>query len=236
MTDNALVQALEDAYQDVRNNREMPLEAKLSFIADKVRQLSTTFAEAVDDLVDRLQENGAGLAAPEPGAQMPDFILPDDQGQLVQLASLLEDGPVNVAFLRGHWCPYCRLNAGALAGASDKISELGAKLVAITPDRRQFSKELKSEVCADFPVLTDLDNSYALSINMAIWVGEEMKALIAGAGWDIPRYQGNDAWVLPIPAAFIIDTNGIIRTRHIDPDYRRRMDMNDLLAALKHQS
>ena len=57
--------------------------------------------------------------------------------------------------------------------------------------------------------------------------------LIAGAGWDIPRYQSTDAWILPIPAVFIVDEKGIIRARHVDPDYRRRMELDDILIAAR---
>jgi hypothetical protein len=56
-----------------------------------------------------------------------------------------------------------------------------------------------------------VDNGYALSLNLAILVGREMRRLIAAAGWDLPSYQGNDAWVLPIPATFVVGTDGSSR-------------------------
>ena len=49
----------------------------------------------------------------------------------------------------------------------------------------------------------------------------------------LPRYQGNEAWFLPIPATFVLARDGTITARFIDPDYRRRMTVEDLLAALK---
>jgi peroxiredoxin len=72
-----------------------------------------------------------------------------------------------------------------------------------------------------------------MSLNLAIWVGEEMKQMIAAAGWDIPTYQGNDTWMLPIPATFVIGTDGRVAARFVDPDYRRRMATEDMLDALK---
>ena len=91
----------------------------------------------------------------------------------------------------------------------------------------------KSEAKADFPILTDLDNGYALSLDLAICVGEEMRGLIGVAGWDLPAYQGNETWMLPIPATFVVGTDGIITARFVDPDYRERMAMEDLIAALR---
>jgi peroxiredoxin len=72
-----------------------------------------------------------------------------------------------------------------------------------------------------------------LSLNLAIWVGAEVQALMAAAGRDLTRYQGNDSWLLPVPASFVVDTEGYVRARFIDPDYRRRVAIEDLLAALK---
>ena len=108
-----------------------------------------------------------------------------------------------------------------------------AQIVAITPERRRFTAALQTDANAPFPILTDMDNGYALSLNLAIWVGEEMKNLIASAGWDVPAYQGNQAWMLPIPATFVVGADGVIVARYVDPDYRRRMDIDQLLAALK---
>ena len=50
---------------------------------------------------------------------------------------------------------------------------------------------------------------------------------------DLPRYQGNDAWMLPIPATFVVGTDGLIKARFVDPDYRKRMDIDEMIAALR---
>jgi len=57
--------------------------------------------------------------------------------------------------------------------------------------------------------------------------------MIPDAGWDLPTYQGNNAWMLPIPATFVVDTDGRVVARFVDPDYRRRMAIEDMLDALK---
>jgi peroxiredoxin len=78
-----------------------------------------------------------------------------------------------------------------------------------------------------------VDNGYAMSLGLAIWVGEEMKRLMVKSGWDPSVTQGADNWMLPIPATFIVGTDGIIRARFVDPDYRMRMAIEDMLAALR---
>ena len=107
------------------------------------------------------------------------------RGAAVSLDALLQSGPVAVTFHRGHWCPYCRINTRALAEAQDKIAAEGGQVTAIMPDREHFTSELKAESHAPFPILTDFDNGYALSLNLAFYVGEEMQKMMTGAGWDV---------------------------------------------------
>jgi peroxiredoxin len=209
------------------------LGERLQALANAVQQLSPPFAETVDRLISRLQQSDAGATAPQPGDPMPPFHLPDEHGHLVALSDLLNHGPVAVTFHRGHWCPYCRINTDALAKAQKDIAVEGAQVVAVMPDRQQFAAEFKTELRAPFPVLTDVDNGYALSLNLAIWVGEEMERFIAAAGWDVPKFQGNNSWFLPIPATFVVGQDGYVKARFVDPDYRKRMEIEDVLAALR---
>jgi len=208
------------------------LNERLAVIAAAVRRLDANFADAVDRLVGRLEQQGAGAMAPAPGDVMPAFLLPDDEGRLVGLAEILLQGPAVVTFQRGHWCPYCRLNAVGIVEAQNEIAALGGQVVVIMPERRKFAKAMKAAVGARFPFLTDMDNGYALSLNLAIWVGAEMERLM-GLGLDLPNYQGNSSWFLPIPATFIVGTDGIITDRFVDPDYRRRMEIDDLINSLR---
>ena len=181
----------------------------------------------------RLQQSGAGETAPQVGEPLPPFHLPDEGGRIVSLDELLSKGPVAVTFHRGHWCPYCRLNTNALVQAQKEIEREGSQIVAIMPDRQQFAEEFKTESNARFPILTDMDNGYALSLNLLIWVGAEMERMISAAGWDIPNYQGNTSWMLPIPATFVVGKDGKVKARFVDPDYRKRMAIAGMIAALR---
>jgi peroxiredoxin len=206
---------------------------RLSVFADAVRRRDPGSAAIVDRLVARLREHGAGEAAPKPGDIMTPFVLPDENGELVGLASLLARGPAIVTFHRGHWCPYCRISMNTLARAQPRIEALGARMVAIVPDRERYAAEMKTDAGARFPILTDTDNGYAMSLNLAIWVGDEMREYMTGIGRNLPDYQGNESWILPIPATFVVGRDGRIRGRFLDPDYRTRAAVDDLLAALQ---
>jgi peroxiredoxin len=232
MAERALSDILEETFVRCRD-LDVPLADRLQAFADEVRRMGPHFAVAVDNLVARLMETGAGTTAPKVGDPMPPFLLPDEQGRLVGLEDLLGEGPVAIAFHRGYWCPYCRINVNALARAEKEICSESRHIAAVVPDRQKFTSWLKADAQAPFPILTDMDSGYAASLDLAIWVGDEMKQLMVSSGWNPAVSQGTENWMLPIPATFIVGTDGIITARFVDPDYRMRMAIEDLVGALR---
>jgi len=222
---------LDEAFRRVRD-LDASLQEQLRRFADTARRERPEFAAAVDRLVARLRQYGAGESAPRISEPMPSFVLPDESAQMISLDELLNRGPVAVTFHRGHWCPYCRININALAEAYKELSPGGGQIVAIMPDRQKFIVELKAQSNVPFPILTDTDNGYAMSLNLTIWVGAEIQKLMQGR-LDLPAFQGNNSWMLPIPATFVIGRDGLIRARFIDPDYRNRMTISDMLTAMR---
>ncbi len=232
VTEKTFAEILGAATEEARR-MGAPVSVRLQTVADKVRELDPAFADVIDRLIARLADNGVGLAAPRPGEPMPPFLLPDETGRLVSLTSLLENGPVVVSFNRGHWCPYCRLEVDALARAEARIASLGAQIVAISPETSAWAADLKAYANAPFHILSDLDGGYALELNLLFWVGDEARRALAGAGVDLVQFQGSDTWTLPIPATFVVGADGVVLARFVDPDYRRRMEVEDLLGALR---
>jgi peroxiredoxin len=227
----ANAERLRQAFQDCRD-MEGTLGERLQAYAAAGRDFFPAYSEAVDRLVARVHENGGGENAPRPGEPMPPFVLPDETGRLVTLPSLISKGPVIAMFYRGHWCPYCRLNVNAVIRARDEITALGGQIVAIMPETQKYAERFKSDSGAPFPVLTDLDNGYALSLNLAIWLGSEIQQLLSYL--DLSDFHGNDGWMLPIPATFVIGRDGLVKARFVDPDFRKRMEIDDLLSAVRH--
>jgi peroxiredoxin len=231
MAGSTLLDLLEEAFRRCRD-MDASLGERLEAFVKAVREISPEFAEAVDRLVAHLSQTRVGEDAPDVGEAMPSFLLPDDAGRLTSLDDLLANGPTAVTFHRGHWCPYCRLNTHALAGLHAKGARDGYQIAAIMPDRQQFVRKFKDEAKASFPILTDIDNGYALSLNLVFWVGDRMTKFIAASGLDVPTYQGNAAWMLPIPATFVVGGDRRIKARFVDPDYRRRVSIEELREAL----
>jgi peroxiredoxin len=229
MTVTDVAERLQRAFEQCRD-MDGALKDRLSAYAAASRELIPAYGEAVDRLVARIESNRGGDSAPKPGEPMPPFILPDQDGRLVSLPALLADGPVAVMFHRGHWCPYCRLNVNALVRAQREIAAAGGRVVIVTPERQEFAQQFRVNSQAPFPVLTDIDNGYALLLNLAIWLDPELQQILHRR--DLPRYHGNAAWMLPIPATFVVGSDGLVKARYVDPDFRRRMDIDELIGAI----
>lgn len=224
--DQLRVSPLELAFLRVRESNAS-LGERLQVIADVARDLRPEYSRAIDSFAAKLEAVRAGAGAPAVGDRMPLFALPDQEGRLVLLEKLTEAGPVVVAFHRGHWCPFCRMAMTGLAEIQEKARP--AQIVAISCELPRYTRRIRNEVGAGFPFLSDMDARYTLSLKLAAWLDDTLTRIISEAGYDIPVYQGAGDWILPIPAVFVVDMNGIVSARHIDPDYRRRMDLDDLL-------
>jgi peroxiredoxin len=83
-----------------------------------------------------------------------------------------------------------------------------------------------------FPVLSDVDLGYALTLGLVYWVGEEVKQLYDQLGLDLERFQGHAGFFLPIAAKFIVGRDGIVKARQVDIDFRQRMEPAAILDAL----
>ncbi len=221
-----------EAFEHARS-LDAPLAERLDTYAQSLREINQPMAEAVDRLVARLNQSRLADSAPAVGEAMPAFLLPDHTGRLVGLEELLAQGPLAVTFARGHWCPYCRIAVSALAEIADGVAGAGGAIVAIVPDRQEYAAKLRAEAHAPFPILTDIDNAYALSLGLVFWVGEEMEHHMRARDLDLGSSQGNDSWFVPVPATFIVGTDGRIVARHVDPDYRKRMEVEAVLTALR---
>ncbi|NKB15783.1 MAG: hypothetical protein HC774_00870 [Sphingomonadales bacterium] len=101
------------------------------------------------------------------------------------------------------------------------------------PESGEYARALKKTCGLPFAVLADCNLGYALSLGLVFWLGEELKDAYPRLGVDLGRFQGNDGWFLPIPATFVVANDGRVLARFIDPDFRRRMPIEDIVVALQ---
>ena len=220
------ISPIEKAFLEVRSS-DLSLKDRLAVVAEAARTHKPWYAEAIDAFAGRLRQVQAGSNAPAIAERMPGFVLPDHEGRLVSLDDILARGPAVIAFHRGHWCPFCKLSMMALAEIEAQLKP--AQIVAISTETQRYTRMLREQTGAMFPVLTDMDGAYAMSLSIAVWLDDKLSNMISEAGWDVPLYQGGKEWLLPIPAVFVVRQDCTIAARHIDPDYRQRMEIDELL-------
>src|SRR4030067_1007909 len=104
--EKSLEEALAEAF-DKADALEAPLDERLKFYLGESRRLLPDVESTYDDLVARIQANGAEIVVPAIGERLPDFLMTDSEGHLDHLASLLRRGPLVISFNRGPWCDYC---------------------------------------------------------------------------------------------------------------------------------
>ena len=212
---------------------DLPLGERLSAYAKRLREIGSPMGVEYETLVERLRAGLAGGGAPAVGEAVPSFLLPDVDGHLTTLDEVLADGPAVISFNRGHWCSFCRIELTTLAAAQPRIAELGSRIVSIMPDREAFIRRLPARILERVRILLDMDNSYAMSLGLAIWVGEALTALMRERRLCLDEFQGNATWMLPLPATFVVARDGIVHARFVDPDFRSRMEIDDIGAALR---
>lgn len=212
---------------------DVSLSERLAAYVRAMRDFGSPFADEYDAMVARVARGEVGAEAPAVGEPMPPFLLPDSTGRSVSLDELIADGPVIVSFNRGHWCGFCKIELATLADAHAEFAALGAEVVSIMPELQHFTGLAQGRYGGKLRILTDIDNGYAMSLGLVTWVGDSLRNRMAAGGLKLDEFQGNEAWFVPLPATFVVRRDGRVKARFIDPNFRRRMDVADILSALR---
>jgi peroxiredoxin len=205
------------------------LAERLAEIRARSRAQATTLYDA---LVKKLSESGALDGALREGATFPDFQLASADGRFVRRADILAHGPAVISFYRGAWCPYCSAELNALAEITPQVQAAGANLVAITPEAGGTALRTKVDRGFDFEILCDLDNVLAAECGLVFPVPDDVRKAYIENKIDLALIQGNDAWLLPTPATYIVRPNATIAKAYVNPDFRQRLEPAEILAAL----
>lgn len=216
---------------DENNTLKAQTEAKIA----AGRKGNPEFMKGVDETIAQAKAFQQGANALDLNQSAPSFELPNQQGQSVQLTELLEKGPVVVTFYRGSWCPYCNLQLRALQARLPEIHELGAQLVAISPQSPDGSLSDNEISNMDFVVLSDQNADVAASYGVAWQVPEFLlEHMRVDRGLDLESVNNGNGSILPIPATFVLNKQGKVIWRYVDVDYRTRSEPEDIINALKN--
>jgi peroxiredoxin len=189
---------------------------------NSMKNAALGFTTLIERMLDELRDHRLGSGAPKEGELAPDFTLPSATGGSLRLHDQLARGPVVVAFYRGGWCPYCNLQLRAYQRELPRILELHASLLAISPQTPDASLGTAQKSALGFDVMSDVGCHVAKSYGLVFRMPEELQRIYESRNINLPKFNGNDDWMLPIPATFVVSRNRRVVLSRVDVDSRNR--------------
>jgi peroxiredoxin len=203
-----------------------------AYNAEKAKRLPAevlaTMAQATEDLL----ASGIEKRALRQGDRLPDFELPDQHGRLHRIHDYLQESPLVINVYRGGWCPYCNMEMKALHAVLPEIESQGARLIGLAPESPEHAAETAARHEIDIDILSDSGNQIADLLGLVFELPETLRGLYAKIGIDIPAYNGDESFRLPVPATYIVDQTGLIAYDFVNADYTRRLEPSEIVAAL----
>lgn len=170
------------------------------------------------------------------GTKIPDITLRDINSNEIKLIERISQKPAVIIFYRGGWCVYCNRQLGQLIEIEKDILGAGFQIIAISPDTPDEMQKSYDQHKMNYTLLSDSSGDSAKAFGIAFRVDEPMLKKLADYKIDINKASGYDHNILPVPAVFVIDTEGIITFGYVNPNYATRLHPSVLLAAVKAES
>lgn len=184
------------------------------------------FQKSIQDLKEKQIENRSLNI----GENFPDFELSNFDNQLVNLKNSLNGQKLIIAFLRGSWCPYCNLEIRELQNNLDKFKN--GKLVVVSPQSAEANSECQKQHNISFEILSDTKNQLAQKVGIDFELQDFVIPHYENLGIDLTTINQTENHVLPIPAVYVLDTNGTIIYKFVNANYMERININELIQQL----
>jgi peroxiredoxin len=172
------------------------------------------------DIVSRVLQSGQGA---------PGFELADQNGKLWRSSESLRQGRLVVCFFRGRWCPFCIGQLEAMNAVYAEIQQLGASLVAISPQTVHQSYLTADQHRLRFPLLRDAANEVGKKFGVVYRVPDYQQEIYRRAFVNLPFANGEGSWELPIPAVYVLDRDSTVVYASVNPDYTQRPEPRAIL-------
>jgi peroxiredoxin len=162
------------------------------------------------------------------------FSLPEVHGGTVELDRLLADGPAVLLFFRYAGCPACNI---ALRHYQTELypalADLGAALVAISPQVPGKLVAIKDRFGFGFPVASDPGNGLARRFGIAFTSSPESRAHARAKGGDLGAELGTGQWELPMPTVVVVGQDRVVAFADVAPDWLVRTETETVIGAVR---
>lgn len=218
--------------------KSTPSNASLTQTLDELRtaiqnQLPQSSLEIMNRATETLIRDGLAEKSLQVGDRVPDFSLPNIHNDPVMLQALRATGPVIISFYRGSWCPYCNAELIALQETLPAIEHLGATLVTISPQQHRYGKKLAIEHGITYEILIDAGNQVAQQFGLVFELPPELETVYETLDIAVREHNAARRAVLPIPATYVVSSQGDIAFAFVNADYTRRLDPVELVTVLR---
>ena len=160
------------------------------------------------------------------GQTIPSANLKDLNDRTIDIAKITQGKPSVIFFYRGGWCPFCNSQMGQLKAIEPKLIEMGFQLIGISPDTPAKLKQSMTEQELSYTLLSDANLDVSKAFGLAYFTSEKVtnrylsKMKLENKLWQTP--EGEQRLVLPVPAVYIIDGNGLVHFQYVNPNFRVR--------------
>lgn len=163
----------------------------------------------------------------------PELVLTTSTGEKLNLASLYKNQALVIIFYRGYWCPSCSRYLSEFSDRSTELETAGAKLLAITPETYENTRTTADKTGINFTIISDPDGAVMQAFDVLFKVTDKYQSMIeTNLNASISETNASKKAILPVPATFIINTDGTIVYKHFELDYNNRASVDDILKHL----
>jgi peroxiredoxin len=121
----------------------------------------------------------------------------------------------------------------ALQAIDSEVKTLGARIVALTPELERYTRNVHKKLNLTFDILTDLHLKTAEQFRLAFVLPDYLRELYKSFGSTLDRFHDESEYRLPLPARYVIDTEGVIRAADVNADYTIRPEPSETVRVLK---
>ena len=155
---------------------------------------------------------------------------------MINLLNLILGKRSILIFYRGGWCPYCNLHLADLVKIDNKLINLGYQIIAISIDKPDKIKESLAKYKPNYILLSDSKADASKAFGLAFKVDDTNIELLKSHNMNIEEASGEKHNILPVPAVFMLNKEGIIQFEYVNPNYKVRLKSEIILKVAEEYS
>lgn len=192
------------------------------------KEVGDELKRGVEEVIEsHLKDNALNV-----GDKIPLFELPSVNGEKKSIKDIFKKDYLVINFYRGGWCPFCSMELRAYERIKDELNNIGADLVAISPEQPDSANRTSKDNVLTFDILSDENALVMKEFGIVFSLNEGVKKLYDGFGIDLWKYNGNDSNELPVPGVYIINKEYEIIYRYLEEDYTKRFEPSEIIEIL----